>query len=116
MSNLATLKPFQKGHDPRRNTKGRIISAKSLGFRDLLIKYGNEKIKLQDGREVTKYEFLAGLLVDKAVSGNVRALKILFDRVEGKAPKGAKARNTVIARGEPDSEEWDRLMSLFNNK
>lgn len=47
MSNPATLKPFQKGHDPRRNTKGRPKSFDDL--RKLARSIAHEDAKAKGG-------------------------------------------------------------------
>ena len=58
MSNPSSLKPFQKGHDPRRNIKGRIASSESDHFKALLMKYLNKVVDV-DGTKKTMMELLA---------------------------------------------------------
>lgn len=85
MSNIQSLRPFSKGHDPRRNTKGRPKGAISPNrqFREMLISALLEKV---DGKDMDKAEYLARTIIKKAFQGNTRAVKLIFEYIDGKPP------------------------------
>ena len=65
MGNIKTLKPFQSGPDPRRNTKGRPKGSKN--WRTLLMRVLGKKIVI-DGRKIRIDELMVERLgVRKAV-------------------------------------------------
>jgi hypothetical protein len=119
MANPGSLKPFQKGHDPRRNLKGRI--SKPLSEQDELKKYMvdymNKSVTV-NGFKTTRLKIIAERIVDDAVRLNYSALKILLDRTEGKAmtqeqmarkwDREERAKGSAI----PD-KEMERLKKLF---
>jgi hypothetical protein len=71
------LKPFKKGHDPRRNTKGRPKALPDIS--QILIEVlGEEK----DG--ITALQKICAAIVKKAATGDVRAADSLMDRAYGK--------------------------------
>lgn len=75
---LSNLKPFRKGPDPRRNTKG---PGKRLPELDSLMDdiFGVDGVKGK-GRIRTIFEALHR----KAAKGNIRAIEIILDRCYGK--------------------------------
>jgi hypothetical protein len=118
MANEGNLKPFKKGHDPRRNVKGRIPPMETNELKRLLLKYTNQKVKVGD-RIMTKAELIAERVVDDAVRGKLSAIKLLMDRTEGKAPTQAQ----IMKRQQQDEEksrmsdaELKRLTELFPNR
>lgn len=88
MSNPATLKPFQKGHDPRRNRKGR---PKDLpGLREMLLsilhetatdKNGNPIVI--EGHKATVAEAMARQMIQ---SRNPKMLQVIWEYAFGKVP------------------------------
>ena len=77
MANPQNLKPFKKGTDPRRNTKGRPKILPPL--EKLLI----EVLGSEDDRKSQAQAILSTLLA-RAKKGDVRAAEILLDRAYGK--------------------------------
>lgn len=119
MANPGSLKPFQKGHDPRRNLKGRI--SKPLSEQDELKKYMvdymNKSVTV-NGFKTTRLKIIAERIVDDAVRLNYPALKILLDRTEGKAmtqeQMARKWDREERAKGSAISDkEMERLKKLF---
>lgn len=74
----SNLKPFKKGSDNRRNTKGRPPKLPELD-KLLDIVLGEEK------DDVTAMETILKALQVKAAKGDVRAAEILLERAYGKA-------------------------------
>jgi hypothetical protein len=83
MANLKTLKPFKKGVDERRNTAGRPRLTKLTDALRQQIAETNP-----DAPEETIAEKIAETLITLALSGDVQAIKEVFDRCEGR-PKQA---------------------------
>jgi hypothetical protein len=79
MANLKTLKPFKKGVDERRNTAGR---PRLTQLTDSLRQQISETNP--DADEQTIAETIAKTLITMALSGDVQAIKEVFDRCEGK--------------------------------
>jgi len=76
--NDQNLKPFEKGDDPRRNLEGR-PSVKKLTA--ALI----SKLEEKDGEGYTK---IMEKLISLAKAGNMKAIEVILDRVEGKVMQG----------------------------
>src|ERR1700722_6073190 len=108
MSNPASLKPFQKGDDPRRNMNGRPPGSRNLkgALMDKLqqeVSVGGDKKKLED--------LLADKIVKMALDGDQRMIKMIWEYRDGKPPKwkGDGAENTLRTRGmRVITEEEDR--------
>lgn len=88
MSNPATLKPFQKGHDPRRNRKGR---PKDLpGLRALVLDILHEVATDKAGNPIEINGHAATVLEAKLrqliQSKNPRDAQMVFDYAFGKVP------------------------------
>lgn len=126
MANPGSLKPFQKGHDPRRNLKGRI--SKPLSEQDELKKYMvdymNKSVTI-NGFKTTRLKIIAERIVDDAVRLNYPAIRILLDRTEGKVrpqprgtrdseydPKEDKKLQAFIER----MKEWDKEAEELKKK
>ena len=75
--NPQNLKPFTKGDDERRNIAGR---PKITKLTDAL----REQLKEVALDEKTLAELIAKVLIDKALMGDVQAIKEIGDRTEGK--------------------------------
>lgn len=103
MSRTAGLKPFKKGADPRRNTKGRPVLpdisealAKLLGGAD---------------EEASGLNRVLKALEAKALKGDTKAIEILLDRGYGKAKQsvdlttdGEKLQQPIIQILPPSDE------------
>lgn len=81
MGNTKTLKPFQSGPDPRRNTKGRPKGSRNV--RTVLMEMLKEKIRF-NGKMTRKDVVIVRQLVRKAAKGNLKAADMVMDRVDGK--------------------------------
>jgi hypothetical protein len=79
MANLKTLKPFKKGVDERRNSAGRPRLTK---LTDALRQQISETNPNADDQTIA--ETIANTLIQLALSGDVQAIKEVFDRCEGK--------------------------------
>lgn len=84
MSNLATLKPFRKGHDPRRNVKGRIQSTKDKTLNTYLKEYLSKSVNTPNGKKVMA-QLIAERVMNDALKGDLRAIKFVIERIDGKA-------------------------------
>lgn len=100
MGNIKTLKPFQKGEDPRRNTKGRPKLEGS--FRERLRQKVNETKVLVNGEEMDYDLALILQIMNKARAGDFRSAKFIIEAMHGK-PKamcpGCQARMDREASG-----------------
>jgi hypothetical protein len=84
MGNIKTLRPFQSGPDPRRNTKGRPKGSRNMStlFREAL----KEKVEV-NGQKITLFEAIALRVATKAARGSLKAAQMVMDRVDGKVPE-----------------------------
>ncbi len=118
MSNLATLKPFRKGHDPRRNVKGRIQSTKNKTLKTYLQEYLSKSVNTRAGKKNVA-QLIAERLVDEAIKGDLRAIKFLVERTEGKAISKTEMmkRKGIFEESEPErvltKEEEQALDKMF---
>lgn len=88
MANKASLKPFKKGKDPRRNLKGRPVGSKDFKtlYREAII-----KLAKADDKDPLEYEMeivAKGLAL--ARKGDHRFYKDTLDRLHGKAKETHK--------------------------
>ncbi len=83
MGNIKTLKPFQSGPDPRRNTKGRPKGSRNV--RTVIMEILKEKVPF-NGKMTRKDKVIVMQLLRKAAKGNLDAAEIVMDRVDGKVP------------------------------
>ena len=81
MGNIKTLKPFQSGHDSRRNTNGRPKGSRNV--RTVLMEILKEKVVV-NGKKMTLSELIVLQVATKAMKGNLQAAQIVMDRVDGK--------------------------------
>jgi len=96
----ATGKPFQKGADTRRNTKGR--PKKGTALTEIL----NSKLDELHGKgEKLKREVIAEKLIALAISGDLNAMRYIFDRTDGRP-----AESITLSSGETDR----RLREILN--
>lgn len=96
MSNPATLKPFKKGKDPRRN-----ITGANRGSKWLTTLLDEALRKMAEGHKESYDALLIKRVLRSAiVDGDMRAVEHIWDRIEGK-PKSNEITqpnvyNTVI--------------------
>lgn len=83
MANIKTLKPFQKGHDPRRNTKGRPKGNVS-SFQKILDRELAREVDIGNGRKATVETIIMMRLISDAHKGKLSAIKLLFNYSYGK--------------------------------
>lgn len=118
MANPGSLKPFQKGHDPRRNLKGRISKplTEESELKKYLIDYIHKPVTV-DGVRTSRAMLIAERIVDDAVRGKISAIKILMDRTEGKvktqAQMGIRTQRESDPRGTISEKELERLKKIF---
>jgi hypothetical protein len=96
---LANLRPFQKGQSG--NPAGRPKNVLTRALRSKL-----EELESGEPGARTNAEALADRLFDLALSGNVEALKICFDRLEG------RPRQTVSLTLD-QREEYERMVDAL---
>ena len=86
MSNLATLKPFQPGPDPRRNTKGRPKGSSNL--KKLLLKELKKDVEFEGGKmkleDVLVRKLVNMALTDKNTNRKLEAIKYIINVIDGK--------------------------------
>lgn len=101
-------KPFEKGHDPRRNLDGRppkgqaiadiyreILDAEEVEFR--IWKDGEEKTQMLRGQPTIRHR-MGLVLLGMAMSGDIAAIREMSDRTEGKVA-AANAQIEATATG-----------------
>ncbi len=99
MANEKNLKPFKKGKDPRRNLKGKPKGkAITTILKELMDKSTAKSImdlpfikKLNTKKTLSNGEALALRLMTSAlVAGDVKAMKEILDRLEGKSKQSVE--------------------------
>lgn len=115
MANPATLKPFGKGHDPRRNLKGRpkgsVSSFKKILEREL------KKESLVNGKLIPTEEALTMRLIEDARKGKPAAVNLLFKYLYGKpldycpncAYEESRSNRKKIGEADRRKEEAEQL-------
>ncbi|MEI7837286.1 MAG: DUF5681 domain-containing protein, partial [Planctomycetota bacterium] len=71
---------------------------RGLALSDLLRKKLGEKIQSPGGRTVTRGELVAEALVTLAVAGDLDAIKLVFDRLEGRVPIDPPNEEFIVVR------------------
>lgn len=111
MANIKTLKPFQKGHDPRRNTKGRPKGSMS-SFSKILEQELKKKVTFM-GQEVTVEEAIVIRIIAQARNGNTSAYRLLASYMYGKPTNYCpKCDNVVDASFKKEVSESNRRKEL----
>ncbi|MFA6297290.1 MAG: DUF5681 domain-containing protein [Candidatus Paceibacterota bacterium] len=112
MGNIKTLKPFQPGPDPRRNTKGRPRGSRNV--RTVIMEMLKEKVRF-NGKLTRKDIVIVRQLVRKAANGNLKAADIVMDRVDGKPENHdiEKREHGYVVQSE---EEWEEYIKMFKRK
>ena len=95
MANISSLKPFKKGNDPRRNTKGRPNNSKSAHtrFKELLFE-ALQKKPFKD-KDKTFEDFMIEQLIYQALKGKFSFYKLFMDYRFGK-PRMAEPGQSSI--------------------
>lgn len=112
MGNIKTLKPFQSGPDPRRNTKGRPKGSRNV--RTVLMEMLKEKVRF-NGKMTRKDKVIVMQLLHKAAKGNLKAADMVIDRVDGKPQNHGieKREHGYVVQSE---EEWEEYIKMFKRK
>ena len=100
MANPDSLKPFQKGDDSRRNTKGRPLGSISIQKQigELLRDKANDKV--WESKDITYLDLLIKKLFDKAMDEkSVSAIKFILEQLEGKPGKSLGVTITYLEQG-----------------
>lgn len=84
MSNSKTLKPFQAGHDPRRNTKGRPRGSTDINE---VVRLELEKEVLFRGTQMPAAQAIVLRFIEDACKGKSSAFNALMNRMYGKPGK-----------------------------
>lgn len=116
MSNPASLKPFQKGDDPRRNMNGRPVGSRN--FKTVLMEALEKEVNVGKGKKKLD-ELLADKIVKMALDGDQRIIKLIWEYRDGKPPKYKGDENTEPHQRKGlrnDDAELDRVMKLFGPK
>lgn len=101
---------FAEGHTPTGHRHKKKESSDFLLDAELDKAHG----KLPDGSIITKRQFLAKTLTDKALDGNLKAIEIVFNRTDGKPMQKIQvippedAAGTVVSK-----EDEERLEEMF---
>lgn len=84
MAGIDNLKPFQKGDDPRRNSKGRPGIVKDLR------NYIRERLaeKAAEGTDTTRLDAITSKLLTMAFNGNMKAMELCLAYGYGKPVQG----------------------------
>jgi len=104
MSNIASLQPFKKGKDKRRNTTGLNKGKGKLSMVKLIIEYLQEKAK--DGE--TNADKLKRAMVLRAITKSDVLAKEILDRIDGKVPQPTD----ITSGGKPIGQLLDNLDNL----
>lgn len=97
MTNIASLIPFQKGDDPRRNVTGQNKGCEHSKTRLKRLLF---TLKTEIGLEGTEEQFTILELMDAAIikracSGDVKAYKEILDRFEDRTIQQIRTEGTV---------------------
>lgn len=113
MGNIKTLKPFQSGPDPRRNTKGRPRGSRNV--RTVVMEMLKEKV-LFNGKMTRKDKVIVMQLLHKAAKGNLKAAEMVMDRVDGKPENHDKEKraHSFVVQSEDDWEEYTKMFKRKN--
>lgn len=117
MSNPSSLKPFQSGPDPRRNTKGRPKGSSNM--KKLLMKELQKELGIIDGKKIKGDELLVRRLVDIAlndpkVERKMWAMKFIWEKIDGK--ERAQTSTSQYKEWQLDEDRKDELMKLIGLK
>lgn len=101
--NSQNLIPFQKGYDSRRQN-GRKKGSKNVStiIKDLLetdfkkIKNSSLKSKIEKQNSKTAKEAIISVIIQKALSGDIKSVEWLFSRIERNEPEANNFFNSPI--------------------
>jgi hypothetical protein len=114
MANTASLKPFQKGDDPRRNTNGRPKGSKN--FSTLVKEALQKKTNNPEDRKILE-EHLADVIIHKAtVKADFQMIKLIWAYLDGKPPKWRGSSIVPDRKVRVDEGDLERVIKLFESK
>lgn len=108
MSNLATLKPFKKGKDPRRNIEG-----KKKGTVSLITKLREALDHIHDGTQKPYHELLVASILKDGIKTDGQSRRLLLQYLEG-MPKETKDINVTLPQ--PIMDITNGIQSNNSNK
>lgn len=81
MANIQSLKPFQSGHDPRRNVNGRPRGSRNISttLKEML----KRKVATNEGFTTLEKVFI-DTIIKKAVRGDTKMIRLIWETVDGK--------------------------------
>lgn len=84
MANIQSLKPFQSGHDPRRNVNGRPKGSHNISTTlKMLLK---RKVATGEGFTTLEQAFV-DTIIKKAMRGDTKMIRLIWETVDGKPPR-----------------------------
>ncbi|KPJ67177.1 MAG: hypothetical protein AMJ43_05860 [Coxiella sp. DG_40] len=114
---LNNLIPFEKGHKKvggrKKGTPNMITSLKKFVNKD--ITYKNPLTNVEEKKSIIEWINLA--LVAQAIEGNIRAIKVIYDRIDGKVTtelKGNLGVDLTIEELEKMSDEELKKIAYGN--
>lgn len=118
MANPASLKPFQKGDDPRRNLKGRPVG--SISLKNAILEKIEEEVSVGGDRKKI-VDLIADKVIKMALDGDFQMIKLIWAYRDGKPPKykGDDDENTEPRKRKGlrnDDAEYERVERLFAPK
>lgn len=104
--------PFAKGHDPRRNLKGRVKNGVSIA--DMVRRIAAEPVSHEDKR--TKLEAIVRATFTAAIVGDIKAVEFIAERGWGKVVQPIEQNNSgelrITARQMTDAELAAEIAAL----
>lgn len=85
MSNIESLKPFQPGHDPRRNMNGRPKGSGNV--RNVLIKLLEREVGEGEDKTTMQTLLLEKILNKAIVKGDNAMIRLIWEYLDGKPPR-----------------------------
>jgi hypothetical protein len=89
MANIKSLKPFQSGYDPRRNTNGRPKGSGNITT--TLRKMLKRKAAVGDNSFTALEQAFIDTIIKKAVRGDTKMIRLVWEMCDGK-PRRRKNR------------------------
>jgi len=114
---LNNLIPFEKGHKKVGGRKKGTLNQATLlkKFIDKDFTYKNPLTDIEEKKKVSEWINLA--LVAQAIEGNIRAIKVIYDRIDGKVTTEVKGKvdiDLTVEELEKMSDEELRKIAYGN--